>query len=180
MVKIKIMPYSRFIERSIPMKKSVIGLVALSILFLIVIYFFTTTYQTARSQYSEGHNKSVELAKGRGNLSFVEKVETFNGTLQYHIVTGTNEINEKIIAWIPQQNRGKVLIEKQGNGVTKEQALKTVQQQYSPVKIKSVQLGMDENIPIWEIKYIDESGRFTYDFVNFYDGKINKHMAIQN
>ncbi|MFC0271636.1 DUF5590 domain-containing protein [Metabacillus herbersteinensis] len=162
------------------MRKTVKGLIALSILFIIVIWFFTTTYQTARSQYSEGHNKSAELAKKRGNLTLVEKVETFNGTLQYHIVTGTNENNEKVYVWVPQQDGEKVLIKKEKNGINEAQALKTVQQQYSPEKIKSVQLGMDENIPIWEIKYIDEAGRFTYDYVNFYDGEINKHMAIQN
>lgn len=37
---------------------------------------------------------------------------------------------------------------------------------------------MDEGIPLWEIKYKDRSNRYTFDLVNFYDGEIIKHMAI--
>ncbi|WP_281730454.1 hypothetical protein [Metabacillus endolithicus] len=38
---------------------------------------------------------------------------------------------------------------------------------------------MDDEIPIWEVKYKDESDRYTFDYVNFYDGEIIKHMALK-
>lgn len=72
-----------------------------------------------------------------------------------------------------------MLVKKQSSGITKDEALKKVNKEYSPVEIISVRLGMDEEIPIWEVKYKDKSDRYTFDYVNFYDGEIIKHMALK-
>lgn len=152
----------------------------LSVLLIIAIWIFGDTYSNARGQYTKGHDQSVKIAKEKADLSSVDYIETFNGKTKYHIVAGENTKSEKVFVWIPQSKKGNILVKKQKSGITEEQAVKNVKNEYNLKEILNVQLGIDENIPVWEVKYIDEFDRFTYDFVNFYDGKIQKHMAIRN
>jgi uncharacterized protein YpmB len=95
-------------------------------------------------------------------------------------MSGKNSNNEKVYVWVPQTKENEtVIIKKRSSGITEEQAIAKVNQAYNPANIVDVKLGMDEGIPIWEVKYRDKSERYTFDFVNFYDGEIIKHMAIK-
>jgi uncharacterized protein YpmB len=38
---------------------------------------------------------------------------------------------------------------------------------------------MEKTIPLWEVKYIDDRNRYTYDLINFSNGEIRKHIAIK-
>ncbi|MGM7721952.1 DUF5590 domain-containing protein [uncultured Metabacillus sp.] len=165
------------------MKKKTITtlIITVSILFIIGILVFSTTYNTAREQYASGHEQSKALALEKGKLSSVGTIETYYGQQKFHVMTGENSNGDKVYAWVMQSEKDQqVIVKKQSSGITKKQAITTVQKEYNPVKIIDVKLGMDEGIPIWEVKYVDESNRYTFDLVNFYDGEIVKHMAIKN
>jgi uncharacterized protein YpmB len=161
-------------------KKTTITLIITVVILIIAVCVFSTSYNAARDQYQAGHVKSKELALEKG-ISSIDHVETFYGNIKYHVMSGKNAKDEKVYVWVPQSDKlEKVFIKKQSSGITEEQAIKKVYQEYNPVKLVDVKLGMDEGIPIWEVKYKDHSNRYTFDFVNFYDGEIIKHMAIKN
>jgi uncharacterized protein YpmB len=114
-------------------------------------------------------------------LSSIDWIETFYGHRKYHVLSGTNAQNKKVYVWIPQTKKNEsVIVKKQSSGITKEQAITNVNKEYDPVEIVSVKLGMDEEIPIWEVKYKSQSGRFTYDYVDFNNGEVIKHMALKS
>lgn len=162
-------------------RKVGISLFIIIVLIISGIWILTSSYLSAREQYKDGHEQSREFALEEANLKSVNKIKTYSADQKYHVITGTNKENQKVYAWISNIEKGrKILIKKQSSGITKEEALETVYQEHNPAEIISVQLGMDEGIPIWEVKYQDEKERYTFDFVNFYDGKIIKHMAIKN
>ncbi|MFV2048080.1 DUF5590 domain-containing protein [Metabacillus sp. YM-086] len=151
-----------------------------SILFIAVVWIFTATYQAAREQYTNGHEQSKKIAMESANLSTITEITTFNSDKQYHVLTGEKTKNESVYVWVYKKDKeDKMLVKKQSSGITKDEALKKVNKEYSPVEIISVRLGMDEEIPIWEVKYKDKSDRYTFDYVNFYDGEIIKHMALK-
>ncbi|KKI88757.1 hypothetical protein WQ54_30075 [Bacillus sp. SA1-12] len=165
------------------MKKKTITtlIITFSILIIIGIWVFSSTYNNARDQYTGDHEQSKTLALEQGKLSAVGTVETYYGQEKYHVMTGKNSKGDKVYAWVLQSEKNqKVIIKKQSSGISKNQAITAVQEEYNPAKIIDVKLGMDEGIPIWEVKYLDESKRYTFDLVNFYDGEIVKHMAIKN
>ncbi|MGM0873960.1 MAG: DUF5590 domain-containing protein [Bacillota bacterium] len=162
-------------------KKTIISLVITVVILIVAIWVFGSAYSVAREQYLDGHEKSKELVLNKGELSSIQNVETFNGNIKYHVMSAENAKDEKVYVWVPQTEKNeKVIIKKQSSGITEEEAISKVNQEYDPIKIVDVKLGMDEGIPIWEVKYKDQSDRYTFDFVNFYDGEIIKHMAIKN
>lgn len=162
-------------------KKTIITICILSIILCLSIWVFSTTYSSAREQYSQNHEKSKELALEVGKLSSVDSIDTFYGQLKYHVLSGKNNKDEKVYAWVPQKEKSEeVIVENQSSGITKEEAIKKVSKEYDLVELIVVNLGMDEGIPIWEVKYRDKSNRYTFDYVRFSDGTIVKHMAIKN
>ena len=162
-------------------KKTIITIIITSIILGLSIWIFSTTYNTARDQYSHNHEKSKVLALEVGKLSSVDSIETFNGQLKYHVLSGKNNKDEKVYAWVPQKDKNDdVIVKKQSSGITKEEAINKVKQEYDLVELIDVKLGMDEGIPIWEVKYRDKSDRYTFDYVEFSNGTIVKHMAIKN
>ncbi len=162
-------------------KKANITLFIIIVLILSGIWIFTSTYLEARGDYELGHKESKKFAIEYANLSAISQINTFSADKKYHVITGENANDEPVYAWISNVHKDReIIVEKQSSGITKEEALERVYQEHNPSEIISVQLGMDEGVPIWEVKYQDESDRYTFDFVNFYDGEIIKHMAIKN
>ncbi len=162
-------------------KKANIILFIIIVLILSGVWIFTSTYLKAREDYESGHKESKKFAIENANLSAISQINTFSADKKYHVITGENSNDEPVYAWISNVNKEReIIVKKQSSGITKEEALERVYQEHNPSEIISVQLGMDEGVPIWEVKYQDESDRYTFDFVNFYDGEIIKHMAIKN
>jgi uncharacterized protein YpmB len=162
-------------------KRTVSILVITAIIIIIAVAAYIHTYNVARDQYLDGHEQSKELAIEEGKLSSIDTIETYNGQVKYHVLSGINGNDEKVYVWIPQTKKmDKVIIKKQSSGITADQAKTEVLKEHNPKEIIDVKLGMDEEIPIWEVKYRDQSDRYTFDYVNFSDGEIIKHMAIKN
>ena len=61
------------------------------------------------------------------------------------------------------------------NGKTKEDILSIVQQNINSEKIISVKLGMENNVPLWEVTYKDSSGKYNYDYYDFKTGEWLKY-----
>ena len=161
-------------------KKIVIPLIILGVLIISGIWILTSSYLTARGQYEDGHEQSKQFAMEEANLKNISKINTFSSDQKYHVITATNIENEAVYGWISNiKKERKMIVKKKSAGITKNEALESVNEEHNPSEIISVQLGMDEGIPIWEVKYQDESDRYTFDYVNFYDGKIIKHMALK-
>jgi uncharacterized protein YpmB len=162
-------------------KKTIITLIIVVAMLIIAVWVFTFTYNSAREQYLDGHEKSKQLAIEKGKLSSIDEIETFYGQIKYHILSGENKQGERVYVWVPQTKKNQeVIVKKQSSGINEKEAISKVNQEYNPSEIMDVNLGMDEGIPIWEVKYKDQSDRYTFDFVNFNDGKIVKHMAVKN
>lgn len=59
--------------------------------------------------------------------------------------------------------------------VSQKRDLKHCQEKLNPQKIISVKLGMEKNVPLWEVTYLDESERFNYDYYDFKTGEWLKY-----
>lgn len=169
-------------------KKTIIALTVMLLVIITSIWLFASIYNTARSQYNEGHQHSKEIALEKGKLTSIDTIDTYNGNIKYHIISGKNVNKEPVYAWIPlskeqikdNSDLDEVVIKKQSSGITKEEAVQAVKSEYNVKQLINVKLGMDEEIPIWEVKYKDQSDRYTFDFVHFSNGEIVKHMAVKN
>jgi uncharacterized protein YpmB len=149
------------------MKKIILFLV----LFIVIgVGVFIKVYANAQEPLKTAEEKAVTLAKEKVEFDAVEDFHIYHGTETVNVLEGKNKKGDDIIVWIPEKSK-KVIWEKRKNGITKEDAVQRLMDEKSPKKIISVKLGMENNIPLWEIYYRSENNLINYYYVHFKTGE---------
>lgn len=149
------------------MKKLIIYLV----LFIVVILgILIKVYFSAVEPVNTAEKEAVTLAKKKVQMSEVEDFHLYNGLEAVYVIEGKNKQDEKVIVWIPEKSK-KVFVKKAKDGLSKEEAVQKLLQEKNPKKIISVRLGMEKDIPLWEIYYRSENNLINYYYVHFETGE---------
>ncbi|WHY75851.1 DUF5590 domain-containing protein [Neobacillus sp. WH10] len=149
------------------MKKWIVFLV----LFVIVIIGISIkVYYSSVEPVKAAEKKAVALANKKIQISEVQDFHIYNGLETVNVIEGKNNKGEKIIVWIPDKSK-KVYVQKAKNGISKDEAVQKLLQEKNPKKIISVRLGMEKNIPLWEIYYRSENNLINYYYVHFETGE---------
>ncbi|MEY8349598.1 DUF5590 domain-containing protein [Bacillus cereus] len=138
-------------------------------------------YNTTMEKKIPKESKVVEIAKEKAKLTEVKTVDYYNGQSSYAVVQGVNEKGEQIIVWVPEK-KGDVLVRKKNEGISEKQALQQVAKQSKTPKPKEfvkAKLGAEGDVPLWEITYIDQEGRYTYYYLKFQDGDYVGYYSIE-
>lgn len=169
------------------MKFKTILTITFSFVILISILVGGWMYHSLMTDKTKGHSKVIQIAKNNG-LKIIEEVSTYYSDHVYYIVKGQNENNKNMILFISKDNKEKIKSVLEKDGLTKEEVLKLVHSfdpEKKPKKIISFEIGYDDSkspkwdIPVWEVRYIDQQNRYTYFFVSFTDPKVYKAYSIQ-
>ncbi|WP_212935392.1 cell wall elongation regulator TseB-like domain-containing protein [Bacillus hominis] len=144
-------------------------------------------YNKAMEKKIPKESKSVEIAKEKAKLTNVKSVDYYNGESSYTVVQGTDEKGEQLIVWVPEK-KGETIIRKKSEGISEKDALqRTIEQvgdeskepKSKPKEILKVKLGVENNIPLWEVTYIDDDNRYSYYNLAFQDGQFLKRYSIE-
>ncbi|WP_110112363.1 DUF5590 domain-containing protein [Bacillus sp. CGMCC 1.16541] len=154
--------------------------ILIGILVIVVISWqFASIYHQSVKGKQGDEEKAVALAQKEYELKDVTNVQTYFGKDTFYIVKATNDKGEKIIVWIPKDvKKNDMIMKKEASGITQSQARSLVEKERNPKEIKSVRLGMERQLPLWEITYIDEEDRFTYYYIDFESGKFLKRYSL--
>jgi uncharacterized protein YpmB len=137
---------------------------------LVVSGIFMGIYVRAFSPVKSAQAKAVAIAERKVQFSQIDHFHIYNGNETVYVIEGKNKKGEKIITWIPLKTK-QVIVEKAKSGLSKEQAIKKLEETKSPKKIISVQLGMENNIPFWEIYYLSDNNLINYYYIHFKTGE---------
>ncbi|MEY2192246.1 DUF5590 domain-containing protein [Neobacillus sp. BF23-41] len=149
------------------MKKWIIFIV----IFIVVIFgLLIKVYFTSVDPVKVAEKKAVALANKEISIKEVEDFHIYNGIETVNVIEGKNNKGEKIIVWIPEKSK-KVYVKKAKDGLSKEEAIQKLLQEKSPKKVISVRLGMEKNIPLWEIYYRSNNNLINYYYVHFDTGE---------
>ncbi|MEH7353539.1 DUF5590 domain-containing protein [Neobacillus drentensis] len=149
------------------MKKWIVFLV----LFVIVIIgILIKVYFSSVEPVKAAEKKAVALANKKIQISEVQDFHIYNGLETVNVIEGKNNKGEKIIVWIPDKSK-KIYVQKAKNGISEDEAVQKLLQEKNPKKIISVRLGMEKNIPLWEIYYRSENNLINYYYVHFETGE---------
>lgn len=134
-------------------------------------------YNNTMSNKHLGEDKAIADAKKEASLSTITATDYYHGMSSYTIIEGTNSTGEQMIVWVPTSG-GKVLSKQKKDGISQQQAAQIVTKDKQPKQIIKVKLGAENETPLWEITYIDQSNRYHYYYVNFTDGKFEGQYSI--
>ncbi|MGG3469619.1 DUF5590 domain-containing protein [Neobacillus pocheonensis] len=143
----------------------ILALFVLGILGILIKVYFSAVEPVKAAE-----EKAVKLANKKVQFSYVEDFHIYNGLETVNVIEGKNKNGEKIIVWIPEKSKN-IIVKKVKNGITKNEAIQKLVQEKNPKKIISVRLGMEKNIPLWEIYYRSENNLINYYYVHFETGE---------
>jgi uncharacterized protein YpmB len=149
------------------MKKWIIILISM---ILVVSGIFISVYLRAFSPVKAAQEKAVAIAEKKVQFSKIDNFHIYNGNETVYVIEGKNKKGEKIITWIPLKTK-QVVVLKAKSGLSKEQAIKKLEETKNPKKIISVRLGMEKMIPFWEIYYLSDNNLINYYYIHFQTGE---------
>lgn len=149
------------------MKKWLVGL---SLLFVIAFAATAVIYLNAVKPVKQAEEKAVHQALEKTALTEVDQFSVYHGEETFYIVQGEDKKGTKLIAWIPEK-KGKVIVKKSSDGITRDQAVKKVLAEMDSGDIISVKLGMENGIPLWEIHSQTKENLLNYHSIVFETGE---------
>ncbi|MDR7072510.1 DUF5590 domain-containing protein [Fictibacillus barbaricus] len=126
-------------------------------------------YNQVQAKPAKKEAEAVEIAKKEKGLVSISHVDHFYKNETYYVVEGKNEHGTNMIVWVDQKK--KVTSEIAKAGLSEGQMINYVKQNYDAQKIIDSRLGMEDDIPLWEVIFIDSKDRYTYYYGYFDTGK---------
>jgi uncharacterized protein YpmB len=154
-----------------------LGIIAIVVL-LIAVWQAVTVYNAAMEPKRLMEEKALRRAEKEVHFTDIEEIYTYYGNQTYVIIVGTDDDHEKVIAWVPEKTDN-VIIEKQKDGISKQEAIAKVKAERNPKEIISAKLGIKKGVPCWEIKYIDQKNFYTFYYLTFEDGSFFDRYGFQ-
>lgn len=145
-------------------------IIVLSIIVVAFCGLLIKVYLSALDPVKTAETKAVSRAQEETSLKEVEDFHIYNGIETVNVIEGKSKNGNKIIVWMPEKSK-EIFVRKAKNGLTREEAIQKLQQEKSPKKIISVRLGMEKNIPLWEIYYRSNNNLINYYYVHFDTGE---------
>ncbi|QED48405.1 cell wall elongation regulator TseB-like domain-containing protein [Cytobacillus dafuensis] len=132
-------------------------------------------YLKAVEPVKAAEKKAIEIALKETRLKEVDDFQLYNGQETYYVLKGKDKNGTALYVWIPE-NEGRIIVRNVKDGVTKQEALNKLKEEKNPKEIISIRLGIENNIPLWEIYYRTEGDLINYYYVDFETGKWRKNI----
>lgn len=145
-------------------------LLLIGIFIMIVVGSTIMVYIKAEEPIRQVKEKAGLIAKEEAGLISVDEFNLYNGEKTFYILQGENQKGVKLVVWIPEK-KGKIIVKKASEGISKEQATKKVMDEIGSDEIISVKPGMENGIPLWEIHSRTKGGLLNYHSVVFETGE---------
>ncbi len=116
--------------------------------------------------------QAIQIAKNEGKLVSISDYYLYNGKDAYSVVVGKDQDGTKQVLWIPKNTKEKSMIKMEyAKGVSQAEITNIVKSEHQPKEIISVKLGMESDIPIWEVTYKNENDGLNYVYYLFETGE---------
>ncbi|MEG0293991.1 cell wall elongation regulator TseB-like domain-containing protein [Enterococcus sp.] len=155
-------------------KKAVLGLFITIVGLLLIILITSLGYIRASRPMRQARAEAIELANQHVKLASVDQFYWFTREATYFSLVGEDAKGQEIVVIIPKSGE-EILIKKQEEGITEEEAKGIVRTEYPNERIKKVTLGMYQEQIVWEVmtKVSEEEH---YYLLAFSDGALIKSI----
>lgn len=147
----------------------------ISLFMIITITISAVVYLHAVEPVKAAKEKAVMVAKEETDLTKVDEFNLYNGEESFYVIQGQDHKGTKLIVWMPEK-KGKVIVKKASEGLSREQAVKKVREEIGSDEMISVNLGMENGIPLWEIHSRTKGDLLNYHFLIFETGEWLKRI----
>lgn len=157
------------------MKKFLLLLILFIIVALVIkgIYFYQSILDPLKSEQQQ----VLDFINEEYSIQAITGIDYFHGETAYHVISATID-GEEMIIWVPY-TLDQTTIRNINEGITEEGVRSIVQAELNPKNIVSIKLGMENNIPLYEVVYIDQENRYSFYYLTFKNGRFLKHFQLE-
>jgi uncharacterized protein YpmB len=138
-------------------------------IFVIAAWQTYYLYSQVQAEPHQEEKRAIETAKKSKDLKSITNVEHFFKNETYYVVEGKNEYGTDMIVWVGD---GEMIYSDIANGgLSEREMIDYVKKNYNAEKIIDSRLGMEDEIPLWEVTFLDDENRYTYYYGYFETGK---------
>ncbi|WP_175991235.1 DUF5590 domain-containing protein [Bacillus sp. Marseille-Q1617] len=127
-------------------------------------------YKSARGPVEKEFDQASKRVLDETPIRTIEKASIYHGAKSYTVITGKDDQNEKVVAFVPEKKE-EIIVKKWADGISKEQAINKLNDEKQPEEILSVRLGHESVGPVWEITYLDKQKNLNYFYLLFSNGE---------
>ncbi|MDX8046145.1 DUF5590 domain-containing protein [Gracilibacillus sp. S3-1-1] len=161
--------YSPFIG----LNKLLVTVTIAIIVLLAAITYFIIVYQDAINSKTEYFDEITELVKENTSLNVIHSIERYHGDQLYYVVDGETDDNEAVFTFVYQPDKDEdnnedewdFKVFKKDAFYSEDTLLAEWQNRCSGCEYLGSEIGIDNDIPILEIKYFDNQDRLVYENV---------------
>ncbi|MEK3886056.1 cell wall elongation regulator TseB-like domain-containing protein [Bacillus sp. FSL K6-3431] len=143
----------------------------ISSIVLIMAVVSVIVYSKARAPLTNDRNTAEKRAIKEADIVSVDDYYLYNGSNTYHTIIGKNKAGEQLAVWVPENKKQDIVIKKLSDGISEQDAVKKLFTEENPKEILGVRLGMEQDLPIWELAYLDDKSNLNYYYIHFDTGK---------
>lgn len=142
-----------------------------------IIVFFTILvisltalilFQATRP-FADAERKAETVALKEEYLLSVERMETYNGNDIQYVLYGKKKDEKSAV--ILDESLVKLKTIQMSKGISRQQAIDTVQKEFPVKKVIHAKLGYEEDHVFWEVVFKGENDTLNYVYLLFEDGK---------
>ncbi|WP_239614229.1 cell wall elongation regulator TseB-like domain-containing protein [Cohnella mopanensis] len=165
-------------QRKIPSLSLGRWIVILAGFILFVIVSIVLFVRSADSEYRNGENRAIRIAKEQGGLVEISKSSPHTWDETVWIVTGNDSAGETWMVW---ERKDELIRKKVSENVSEKQMLAKFSQEHSGDPIRIIP-GWFMDQPAWEIRYWSEKSKQyqSLDFYSFEDGRVLKTYVLSS
>ncbi|KMY50578.1 DUF5590 domain-containing protein [Peribacillus loiseleuriae] len=147
-------------------------LIISSVFVLCLIGFVSGAYIKAMGPRQDASDIAYAKAQQESNIVTFDEFYLYHGLESYSVVVGKTAAGEKLVVWIPENKDLDIVTAQYKNGKTKKDITKIAKEQSKSQKIISIKLGMENNVPLWEVTSQDATKHYNYEYYDFKTGEM--------
>lgn len=152
-------------------------LISIAILVVLVCGGGLIVYWQAGAPKRAAQANAVSFARKYAGLKNETNFYLFNRKATYFTVAGTNTKGQQVYVIIAKKG-GRTVVLNQSAGISEQRASSLVKSQEKSSRVLKTNLGIWQKKPVWEVTYLNRSGKLCYTLFAFKNGKTVKE--IQN
>lgn len=158
------------------MNKWIITGVLLSLITLVTV--FVIVIHSAVDQGEEVSSLYIETGLNYSPLTVVTDAKHYFGTEHYVILFGKDEHGEDLVLWM-SEDLSFLRHTWLSQAYNPEQLLQQVKSVYKPITEIDLTPGIENNLFLWEAKFQNANGEFTYLYYDFFNGDLLRSITLK-
>ncbi|MCA1009437.1 DUF5590 domain-containing protein [Halobacillus halophilus] len=136
-------------------------------------------YVSINKDLHAGEDAARKMALNRTEIATVEEVSIYHGKSRVHIVKGKNQDGKDGLVFI-DLSKNEILNEQMNlEMITESKLRQSWRADCQNCTFKNIQLGYEEENPVYEITYVDTQNRYVFDYFNLNGERFDQRFAFK-